>query len=62
MTLDRTRPDAHEDNGVLDGSTSGDEGCEHVLLALRRLRREGAAQVHVPHASRLAAASDSSRP
>ena len=37
---------------VLDGSTSGDEGCQHVHLALGRGPRERAAQVHVAHALR----------
>ena len=46
----------------MDGSASSDVGGEHVHLALGRLERELAAKVPVPHASRLAAASHSSRP
>jgi hypothetical protein len=62
VALHRARSDSHEVSGVLDRSAGGDKGREHVHLALRRPRREDAAQVSVRHASRLAAASHSSRP
>ena len=47
VTLHGARPDAHELGGVLNGSARGNEGSEDVHLALRPLRREGAAQVPV---------------
>jgi len=63
VTLHGARTDAHELGCVLDGSASGDEGCEHIHLALGRRSRELAAQVPVLHAKRFAAAaSHSSRP
>jgi len=62
VTLGRARPDAHELGGVRDGSASGNEGSKDVHLAVRRQRRERAAQVPVSHANRSTAASYSSRP
>ena len=63
MTLRRARTDADELRSVRDGSASFDEGGEDVRLALRRTRRECAAQVSVPHAKSLAtAANHSPRP
>jgi hypothetical protein len=63
VTLHGARPNAHELGRVLDRPAGGDVGGEDVHLALRRLRREGAAQVPFPHAKSLAtAASHSSRP
>jgi len=50
------RSDAHEPGGVLNGSTSGDERGEDVLLALGRGPRERAAEVPDSHANCLAAA------
>ena len=49
MPLDRARPDAHELGGVPDRPAGRHIGGENVRLALRRLRREGAAQVPVSH-------------
>ena len=62
MTLRGARPNAHQLGRIGDGSTNGNEGCQHVHLARRRLPRQGTTQVSVPHASRLAANSHSSRP
>ena len=62
MTFHGAGPDTHDLGGVLDGSTGGDEGCQYVHLALDRGPGKGAAQVAVPHASRLAAASHASWP
>ena len=62
MTLDGARPDAYKVGGIQDGTTSSDEGGEHVHLTLGRGSGKRAAQVPVPHASRLAAVSHSSRP
>ena len=45
VALRGTRPDAHELGGVMDGSASRNEGRQYIHLALRRLRRERAAQV-----------------
>jgi len=56
VTLRGARSDAQELGRVLDGSTSGDEGCQHVHLALGRRPHECAAQTLVSHASRLPAA------
>ena len=52
----------HEFGRVVDRPAGGDVGGKHVHLAPRRLRRKHPALVPVPHASRLAAASHSSRP
>jgi len=63
VTFHRARPNTDELGGILNGSTSGDERCEHVHLALSRGPGKGATQVPVPHAKCLAAAaSHSSRP
>ena len=62
VPLHRARTDAYELGGVANGSTSGNERRKRLDLTLCRLRRECAAQVPVPHASRLAVASHSSRP
>jgi hypothetical protein len=62
VTFHGAGPDTHDLGGVLDGSTRGDEGCQYVHLALGRGPGKGAAQVAVPHASRRAAANQSSRP
>ena len=62
MPFHGARADAYELSRVLDGSTRGDEGCEHVHLALGRRPGKGAAQVPVSHANRLAAAIHLSRP
>ena len=56
VALHGARADADELGCVLDGSASGDEGCENVHLALRRPRRECAAEVAVSHALRAVAA------
>ncbi len=45
MTLHGAGPDTHELGGVANGSPSGDKRRERLDLTLRRLRREGAAQV-----------------
>jgi len=62
VAFHRAWPNADELGGILNGPTSSDEGCQHVHLALGRGPGEGAAHVPVSHASRLAAASHSSRP
>jgi hypothetical protein len=62
VPLDGARSNAHQLGRIVDRSTSGDECRERVNLAPSRVPRERAAQVPVPHASRLAAASHSSRP
>jgi len=62
VALHRARSDAYELGGVLDRPAGGDVGSKDVHLALRRRPREGAAQVPVSHANRLAAAIHSSRP
>ena len=62
MTLYGAGANADEAGSLRDGSAGGHVRRQHVHLALRRLGRERAAQVPVPHASRLAAASHSSRP
>jgi hypothetical protein len=62
MAFHGARPNADELGGLLNGSTRRDERCEDVHLALRGRPGKGAAEVSVSHASRLAAASHSSRP
>jgi hypothetical protein len=62
MPFRGARADTHKPGRVRNGSASLDEGCEDIHLALRRPSRESAAQVPGLHASRLAAASHSSRP
>ena len=48
--------------GVLDGSTRRHERRERLNLTLCCLRRGHAVEIRVPHASRRAAATHSSRP
>ena len=62
VALRGARSDANASGRVRHGSTSRYEGCENVDLTGRACPRKGAAQVSVPHASRPAAASHSSRP
>jgi hypothetical protein len=62
MALGGTRPDPHQFGRNWDRPTSFNERGKDVHLALRRWPREGAAQVPVSHANRLAAAIHSSRP
>ena len=62
MPLRGARLNAHQLGCVWDGPADRNVGRENVHLALRRLGREGAAQVPGPHARCLAAASHSSRP
>lgn len=62
MTFHSARPNAGERSRFADRPASGDECGKDVHLAVRWLRRQSASQVPVPHASRLAAASHSSRP
>jgi hypothetical protein len=56
VTLHGARPDAHELGGLVDGTTGGDEGREHVHRAPGRLLREVAAPIPLPDAKCLAAA------
>ena len=51
VALHSARPDAHELGGAVDGSTSADAGGEDIHLALRRMRREGAAYVPSPRSA-----------
>ena len=62
VSLRRTRPDSDARRCVGDRPASRDERGKDVDLAWRCRLWKGAAQVHAPHASRLAAASHSSRP
>ena len=62
MTFYCARPNAGEGSRFYNGPAAGDERGENVHLAIRWLSWESAAEVSVPHACRLAAASHSSRP
>jgi hypothetical protein len=62
VPLRRTGPDANTHRGIRCGSARRDEGCEDIDLAGSSRPWEFAAKALVVHASRLAAASHSSRP
>jgi hypothetical protein len=61
VTLRGTGPNADAGRRIWHGSTRGNERGEYIDLARRQRYRRFAAEP-VPHASRLAAASHSSRP
>lgn len=62
MALHRAWLNAHQLGGGCHGAASGNERGQGIDLARRGPVRWLAAKLSVPHASRLAAASHSSRP
>ncbi len=52
MTFHRARPNTEELGGILNGSITCEERCEHVHVALSRGPGKGAAQVPVSQGER----------